>query len=465
MEGKSQTSFKKLFQILTAKEEETRKRGWLSVPMRHAAQAFGQAELKKLRELLVREQDLDCRTLGTISYVEVLHAAGGQPVAEKLSDWLFEPFWRRGDAAPSDQKSLVFSAYENKGIRDAAAQLAISRMLPPSDYSGTSFFHVPLEHPEWEDMGIGQAQAVCFVGRPMMFSQCSMIEHFPSDLRFSIVPPDTGDDAGFYCVTENRPHAGQLRFPTVEHGARRTDYAIVQRFPVVLGGHTVIVIVIAGATSLGTAGAAQWVSRFPWTPKSTVEYARVAGLKAIERTTRFEALLEVKAVVHAPSRPWKPEPEAKALFLHHSRNLLGAPSRIALVTESGGLTHAADVQCLLFDEHEMNFGETDTPVVIAFLVKCCLENTREVRISDLMSDTRLWPGEAPAPRSNKVFLSDHLQRRSLNGLVEVTAHSIRLGKCELAVIPARLPAVGVRNSSSPTSSRAAGGGKRRSRNT
>ena len=466
----SRIDFRKLCQILKAKEVGTRKQGWLALPGRHRAHAFSQTELKKLREMLQNEEDLDCRTSGIIPFVEVLHSAGGVPPAETLADWLFEPFWRqRRDAAGASHKALVFSAYE-KGIRDAQAQIAIAHLLPSSSWRDTSFRHVLLEQPEWDDTGISQAPAVCFVGRPLMFSQCSMVEQFPKDLRYSILPPESGDAADFFCVTENRAKAGALQFPTAQDGSRRTDYAIVQRFPMVFGGHSVTVIVVAGASSLGTAGAARWVAKYDWTEKNTVEFARVAGLKTIDRSTRFEALLEVSAAVHEPAQPWEPKFHVKALFLNRSRNLLKIPSRITLGTESGLLTHARDVRYLLFDEHEMDFGETDTAVVIALLVKCCLENTREVRISDLMTDTRLWPGTVPTPRSNKVFLSDHLQRRSLNGLVEVAAHSIRLGGCEVEVVrvesaaPPRMPAVGVQRTAPPTSSRAAAGARRLDRN-
>lgn len=238
----------------------------------------------------------------------------------------------------------------------------------------------------------------------------------------------------------------------------------------VFAGHQVIVIVIAGASSLGTAGAARWIAEYSWGEKNRVNFARLAGLATIGRATRMEALLKVTAVVHQPARPWNPNIELEALFLHRSRNLNKTPSRITLGTESGVLTHAKDVRYLLFDEHEMDFGETDTPVVTAFLVKCCLENTREVRISDLMSDARLWSGAVPAPRSNKVFLSDHLQRRSLNGLAEVAADSIRLRECELVVVatnspaPVRMPAVGVQRPVPPASSSAAAGVKRPDRN-
>ena len=470
MERESLLDFQKLCQILTAKEEHTRKEAWLGLPRRHAVRAFSHAELKKLRELLVSEQNMDCRTCGILSFTEVLHSVGGLPPAEHLSDWLFEPFWRHRRETEAGHRALVFSVYEKEDIRDTPAQIAIARLLPSSLYRDTSFRHVSIEHPEWDDTGINQARAVCFVGRPLMFSHCSMVEHFPRHLRYSILPPESGSPDEFFCVTENRPKAGARKFQTVQEGSRRTDYAIVQRFPMVLGGHDVIVVVIAGASSLGTAGAARWVARYHWTEKTMSEYARIAGLKSIDRYTRLEALLEVSATVHDPARPWTPNVTEKALFVQRSRNLLDLPARITLATDSGVLTHAADVRYLLFDEHEMDFGDTDSPVVTAFLVKCWLDQTREVTIADLMTDTRLWPGGIPAPRRNKVFLTDHLQRRSLNGLVEVAAHSIRLGGCELAVVaaapapPARMPAVGVPRESPPTSSRGLAPGKRVVRN-
>jgi len=177
----------------------------------------------------------------------------------------FEPFSHvRKDARAGTQSSLVLSVCDNQYIRDVQAQVEIARLLPSDRYPQTKFRHVPHEHPDWGDAGLDQAQGVCFIGRPLMFRNCRIIEQFPADLRFSIVsPPETGERADrshvlpetgertdFFCVTQNRPKAGPLRYNTVEQGANRHDYAIVQRFTIRFGGRDVVVLVIAGASGL-----------------------------------------------------------------------------------------------------------------------------------------------------------------------------------------------------------------------
>jgi len=128
-------------------------------------------------------------------------------------------------------------------------------------------------------------------------------------------------------VTQNRPKAGPLRYNTVEQGANRHDYAIVQRFTIRFGGRDVVVLVIAGASGLGTIGAARWIASFDWTRKSREGFARKAGLETLDRSTRFEALLEFRARAQARTT-LESTPVVKSLFLHRSRNLLKAPSRV-----------------------------------------------------------------------------------------------------------------------------------------
>jgi hypothetical protein len=421
--------FTRLWKRLQASDAETKKKNWRSLPARHEVQRFSQEEIWTLQDLAVAEKDQELARYATFS-IAAVYAIGGvaggekqtEKPAETLADWLFEPF--REDARAGNHLSLVLSVCHEHYLRDVQAQVEIARLLPLGQYRHTEFRHVPEKHPDWS--GLGQAPGVCFIGRPLMFQNCKLLEHFPKDLRFSIVPPESGKKEDFHCVAQNRPNAGPFRYNTVEEeGAHRHDYAIIQRFTIKFGGRDVVVLVIAGGSSLGTLGAARWISSYGWSRATRDRFARIAGLGTLDRGTRFEALIEVTARVHKPARPWDPKFLEKSLFLNKSRNLLKAPSRVTLGIEKEHLTHVEQVRYLLFDDDEMDFSPKDNAAVVALCMKCFLESRREIPIEDLVSDARVWSIRDCPDRDKAVtFLRDHLQRHSLN--ITVNAESITL---------------------------------------
>ncbi len=427
--------------LLTSGDAAARKEAWKSLPREHALHPFTPPEVSKLRALVLREPDLDVRITAAVCLDEILHMPGPPP-EESFHDWLFQSFRQtQAEQKAAAKRSLVITVCDNEYVRDVHALVEVARHFPTDRYPQTVFRHVALYSPEWADVALNRADAICFIGRPSMFRDCGILAQFPADLRFSIVPPSSDEVETFFRVCQNRPKAGSRIYPTTQDGFLRHDQAIVQRFAIRVGGRDVTVVVLAGCTSLGTLGAAQWVTSFEWDAERKNEYARVAGLEALDRSTRMEAFLTISAKVHTPARPWKPEIEERGLFLNKSRNLLRIPSRISVAAESGSLQTADDVRYLLFDEDEVEFSGADNAAVLAVCVKYCLDHQPEMTIKDLLSDARLWSkGECPVRGgANAVaFFRDHLQRRSFNGIVEVGKTSLRLrtGVCEIAVIPA-----------------------------
>lgn len=58
----------------------------------------------------------------------------------------------------------------------------------------------------------------------------------------------------------------------MEQDGVRTDFAVVQRYPVELGTRHVVVVIVAGASSLGTSVAAQWAAYdLFWSTDATAE--------------------------------------------------------------------------------------------------------------------------------------------------------------------------------------------------
>lgn len=427
--------FTRLCKLLQASDAETKKKYWEELPARHEMRRFTRQEIRALRDLASTEKDPEIARYAALSFFAAFAIGAGpagekqtEKPAEKLADWLFEPF---RDAPPGNHNSLVLSVCDRHYLRDVQAQVEIARLLPLERYPLTKFRHVSHEHPDWGNAGLGQALGVCFIGRPLMFQNCKLVEDFPPDIRFSIVPPESGKapESGkkedFHCVAQNRPKAGALRYTTVEDESHRYDYAIVQRFTITSGGRHIVVLVIAGGSSLGTLGAARWISGYSWTKATRDRHARIAGLGTIDRSTRFEALLKVTARMHKPARPWDPDVSVESLFLQKSRNLLQEPSRVTLGITKKELTHAKEVRYLLFDDDEMDFSPKDNAAVVAFCTKCVLDSSRVIRIKDLISDARVWAnGDCPTEDKAPTFLRDHLQRHSLN--ITVSGGSISL---------------------------------------
>jgi len=426
---------------LTSGDAASRKEVWRSLPRGHAEHPFFSGELSKLRVLLYKEADLDVRTTGAICLEEMLHMPGA-PQGESFHDWLFHSFRHtHAESKAALKRSLVLTVCDNEYVRDVHALVEVARHLPTDRYPQTVFRHVALHSPDWADVGLNHAGAICFIGRPSMFKDCSIIDHFPADLRFSIVPPAQDEAETFFRVRRNRPKAGPFMSPATQDASLRHDHAIVQRFAIRVGGRDVTVLVIAGSTSLGTLGAARWITSFEWNAERKSEYARLAGMEAPEQPTRIEAFLTVSARVHIPARPWRPENEEVELYFNKSRNLLRVPARISVATDDGSLRCADDVRYLLFDDDEVEFAGADYIAALALCVKYCLDGRSDMSIKDLLSDARLWPkGICPVKdTANAVaFFRDHLQRRSFNGIIEVAKANIRIksGECKIVVIAA-----------------------------
>ncbi len=417
-----------------------RKTCWKELAREFIHHPLTPSESRFLNALLLKEEDLDVRTTGMLCLHSVPRLTGPS-VQESFHSWLFDSFRHaHTDSVAATRRSLVVTVCDNEYIRDVQALVAIARHFPSDRYPHTVFRHVALHSPDWDDVGLLRTDAICFIGRPSLFKECRIIDHFPRDLRFFIEPPDGDEAEPFSRVCQNRPRAGRLIYPTHQDAMRRHDQAIVQRFVITMSGQKVVVVVIAGGTSLGTLAAAEWITTFRWGEERRNEYARVAGLETIDWTTRVEALLSVSARVHTPARPWRTQVEEKCLFLNKSRNLLKVPSRIAVATDSGTLQTADDVRYLLFDDDEVEFGGVDYTAAVAVCVKYCLDGRPDMSIMDLRDDTRLWPNGSWPVQGNPVgFFRDHLQRRSFNGIIEVSTENLKLKleNCSIEVVRAR----------------------------
>jgi hypothetical protein len=412
----------------------TRKDYWKHLPEFHSKQPFSRAQIGELQKALAKESDLDVRTIGIIALDQILHMPVPEP--ESFFNWLFHSFRSRGGA--NSAPSLVLTVRDDENFRDVPALVEVARHLDSERYAKTEFRHVSQLSPDWADIRWDAINSICLIGRPSMFRGCPIISRFPADLRFSIEPPDSDAPGSFHRVCQNREKAGELPYPTTQDESHRYDHAIVQRFVITHLGARKTIIVIAGGSSLGTVGAAQWLTSKYMCDAERKNLARVAGLD-LDWSTRVEVLLSVSATKDKPARPWRPIVNDAALFLNSSRNLLREPSRIAVATETGELISAKDVRYLLFDDDELKLSEADFAAAVAVCVKYWLDRDPSMPIADFQTDKRLWLDEKwPIGRDLVTFFRDHLQRHSFNGILEVPADSLnlKLENCKIEVIRA-----------------------------
>jgi hypothetical protein len=401
----------------------TRKDLWKLLPETHTKQPFSRAQIRELQKVLAKESDLDVRTIGIIALDQILHMPVPEP--DRFFNWLFHSFRSRGGADTA--RSLVLTVRDDENFRDVQALVEVARYLDSERYAQTEFRHVSQHSPDWADIRWDAINSICFIGRPSMFRDCPIINRFPADLRFSIEPPDSDAPGDFHRVCQKREKAGKLIYPTTQDESHRHDHAIVQRFVISHLGTRKTIIVIAGGSSLGTVGAAQWLtSKYMYDAERRSDLARVAGQEP-DWTTRVEVLLSVSATIERPARPWRPIVDDAALFLNSSRNLLREPNRIAVATQTGQLKSAEDVKYLLFDDDELRLSEADYAAAVALCVKYCLDHHPSMPIAEFQTDKRLWLNEKwPVGRDLVAFFRDHLQRHSFNGILEVPADSLNL---------------------------------------
>ena len=153
---------------LTSGDAASRKEVWRSLPRGHAEHPFFSGELSKLRVLLYKEADLDVRTTGAICLEEMLHMPGA-PQGESFHDWLFHSFRHtHAESKAALKRSLVLTVCDNEYVRDVHALVEVARHLPTDRYPQTVFRHVALHSPDWADVGLNHAGAICFIGRPFI---------------------------------------------------------------------------------------------------------------------------------------------------------------------------------------------------------------------------------------------------------------------------------------------------------
>lgn len=364
-------------------------------------------------------------------FKQLIRFLAAQPWAKNsettIDEWFFAPFRPRFDGSGISNPCAAIGVCDREHIRDVQAQLILARYLSKDRFPDTEFYHVPLLNPDWSDVGTDKINALCAVGRPSMFVRCPVLEAVElnkTNLRFGLPlddeqwrsrPLNTASANAYHHVLQTPPPprgfqsaAGRRISPycAVDINGRRTDYAIVQRLRLMYNNRPLTVVILAGATSLGTVGAAQWVTN----GELVALLKEKCQGRDLRDETELEALLEVTADIRNPARPWDPiGRNPLKLFVDDSVNLLGpTPSQITIITGDPGPDN------ILLDDDEVRFKGKGRSALIAICKAFCRKLPRPTsaifEIQELQKDETFMK-ESGCARDGDLgrFLRDHIQ--------------------------------------------------------
>lgn len=299
-----------------------------------------------------------------------------------LKEWFFGPFRPRLGGNHVSNPCACIGVCDREHLRDVQAQLILARHLASNRFPDTHFYHVPFHHPDWSDVGIDKINALCVIGRPSMFIQCPVLEDLAKlrpQMRFALPKDDetwrskplshiSAEHFHHISQTPSLLNTGASLFYASDEdcspdGNRRTDYALVQRFSILSNRRKITVIILAGTTSLGTVGAAEWVTNGEC--EEELKKACDRFRMVLKEDTEMEVLLRITAEVRNPARPWKPLGRVPIkLFLDDSANAIAESiSRVTVVTRNG-----VPVQ-VFFDDDEVRFRKSQGFADIAAICK------------------------------------------------------------------------------------------------
>jgi hypothetical protein len=255
--------------------------------------------------------------------------------------------------------------------------------------------------------------AICVIGRPGLFGEQWFIPliRYPSasqpgengaaeSLRFGFdvhrrspdVPHNQLDPAYHHLVERKGDETVEL-LHTVDDGHSRRDYGLVQRYAVELGGQSTEIVVIAGASSLGTLGAARWASYtlFPNPDDPQSDAAAILMPKNDRTPGRLEALVRVTA--DSTQGAWE-SPNVELLNLSiddetwspaDRRWLPTAPDEVTLVYREKKLVR------ILFNRRPHAFGNASKPLALTrALAEAALEGRTLRSLDEVRSDNGAW---------------------------------------------------------------------------
>jgi hypothetical protein len=384
---------------LGSSEKRDRSIGWRAVE-RLAVESpalLGAEERRRLQELVRAETDPDLWRRGVTVLVTLPPLPGalppGAPGPGALADWLWAPF---------RQPSVVLRGVDSARRRDEEAVIDLARQLSRRDFPHTTFLSVNLRDPQWEKtLGSHAARAFLVVGRLGLYGPRVRELLGAPDLRFIFCDGERPAhlrrgqlDPVFHAVSER---GRRQPYRTAEDEEVRTDYGVVQRYPVTYQDKEVIVVVVAGPSSLGTLGAARWAAGTLAEPDlrgRLIPAPPKAGTASV-----LEALVSVRARKDPYPQEWQPmQWDLVGLYADESKWCPAEgcwypvpPQEITVVRGPEG---ARQQPTVLFDGARSGFRSTEDNSNLRLLVSICeLAAQAEGRPASLAAlAQRVWPG-------------------------------------------------------------------------
>jgi hypothetical protein len=223
-----------------------------------------------LNRLLLREEHRDVAALAARVMAAIAALLAARPAASSglgnqnqpgaLGHWLWQPFLGC---------SVVFLPLDpDNHRRDESAAIILARHLSSQGFPNTDFQPIILGGPGLDRFLLARPyEAFCLIGRPGLYgaelsplwSNDRTRFRFPVQDRPRGLPIGTLDQ-DYHCIAEQVGGRRKLHH-TREQSGRRTDFGLVQRCIVNHDGmRNRVVVVCAGATSLGTMAAVRWAA-------------------------------------------------------------------------------------------------------------------------------------------------------------------------------------------------------------
>jgi hypothetical protein len=383
-------------------------------------------EARKLHKLLNEEEDDGvhrCATTELIGYILSVLAKVGQFDEMTVDEWFSRLFQHR---------SALFSTNEaDYRPRDALALAHLARRFPVGANENTDLQPLHLDDDQLGKLLESRMyETILIVGRPWMFGKYALdIQntvgadlhfHFPSRTRPENL--QRGEICSKYHRIEERFAASDNQtYRTKNHGNTRTDYGLVQVYPKYRDRLTLVMC--GGCSSLGTLGAARWLSYH-------LRTRAIAAPPGIPSDTTMEAL--VKTTAGASTFGWDDPSDIELMRLYVDKYVLnfdtgewGFAERpvIMLSIEDGSPVS------LSFDGEKKKFqqGSESFLLIANMILEADKSSDQTVKVETLARNQGIWTtrigGVQPSYAKKRL---QTLNTTQLHGVLSFTHDKVQL---------------------------------------
>lgn len=287
-----------------------RLQAWKSLPLQTDVShgVLSLEDRQTLHEILCAERDDDIRCQGMLMMLRfgssVAAAVSERRAGRTLDAWFSRLFQKR---------SALFGITEgNYARRDEDALVHVARRFPPWMFQNTDVLLVPLDDDAWLQMLLDRGyETILVMGRLCLFGGKAVDvlhgDHLHLDFPMRNRPPRLKRGQlhdKYHCIREScgLEEPCDHRASDLDHV--RTDYGMVQVYPIFNGRNWITVVMCAGCSSLGTLAAARWLAYDLGRSQDTTRDMPIPEPQGIKPQSRMEALVRVTAAT--TTLAWQP---------------------------------------------------------------------------------------------------------------------------------------------------------------